>query len=196
MQFGTNHLGHFLFTNLMVPLLRKSADAGFHPRIIIVTSKGHERAQGMKWDDLMYEASYDPQEVYYQSKLANILHAKELALRLADTGINVYSLHPGVIATDLSRHLTEGSAFLRCMKPVIHFMIKTPEQGAQTTLYCALDDKIERDSGKYYSDCAETEPSEFAQDMDAARRLWDESEKLVNPSEDQIQSPEEADDQQ
>ncbi len=96
MQIGTNHLGHFLFTELMLPLIRKSAASGFHPRIIIVSSMGHAFARnGMNFDDLMTEKNYDPMVAYAQSKLANILHAKELAKRLENTGISVYALHPG-----------------------------------------------------------------------------------------------------
>ena len=95
MQFGTNHLGHFLLTELLLPLIRKSSASGFHPRIIIVSSKAHERARGINWEDIMFEKDHDPVKVYAQSKLANILHAKELARRLENTGISVYALHPG-----------------------------------------------------------------------------------------------------
>ncbi len=118
--------------------------------------------------------------VYGHSKLANILHAKELARRLENTGISAYSLHPGAIATDLSRNMADSYACIRCcVKPCFESIAMTPYHGAQTTLYCALEDKIEHESGLYYSDCDKKTPSVQAQDMDAARRLWQVSEKLV-----------------
>ncbi len=95
MQLGTNHLGHFLLTELLLPLVKKSADTGFHPRIVILSSLAHESARGMQWGDLMFENGYDSIAVYAQSKLANLLHCKELARRLKDSGISVYALHPG-----------------------------------------------------------------------------------------------------
>ncbi len=181
MQFGTNHLGHFLLTELLLPLVKKSAASGFHPRIINVSSMGHAFAKdGINFDDLNFEVKRDDEwKVYGHSKLANILHAKELARRLENTGISVYSLHPGAIGTDLGRHMEEKSACIRCIKPCFYWMIKTPWHGAQTTLYCALEDKIEHESGLYYSDCDKKTPSAPAQDMDAAERLWEVSEKLV-----------------
>ena len=97
MQFGTNHLGHFLLTELLLPLVKASDKKGNKPRIVIVSSKAHERGK-MHWTDLNFKTSrYNRIEAYGQSKLANVLHAKELARRLANTGIKVYSLHPGVI---------------------------------------------------------------------------------------------------
>ena len=89
MQLGTNHLGHFLLTELLMPLIKKSADSGFRPRIVIVSSVAHE-VGSMNWEDLNWEKSYDKNKAYAQSKLANVLHAKELARRLEDTGILVY----------------------------------------------------------------------------------------------------------
>ena len=89
MQLGTNHLGHFLLTELLTPLLKKSAASGFRPRIVIVSSVAHE-VGAMNWEDLNWEKNYDKNKSYAQSKLANVLHAKELARRLEDTGISVY----------------------------------------------------------------------------------------------------------
>ena len=85
------------------------------------------------------------------------MHGAALARRLENTGITVYSLHPGVIATELTRHF-EGMALFRCFKPLIAWVIKTPFHGAQTTLYCCLEEKLSAVSGLYYSDCAERRP--------------------------------------
>ncbi len=92
----------------------------------------------------------------------------------------MYDFDSGVIGTDLSRHITEKHPWLMHFKPMIDFMIKTPEEGAQTTIYCATEDKIECESGNYYADCCGKEPTQFAKDMEAAKRLWEESEKLIN----------------
>lgn len=86
MQLGTNHLGHFLLNELLLPLVRKSAASGFHPRIVITSSMAHEAGM-MHWDDLQFEKDFDSTKAYCQSKLANILHAKELARRLDGSGI-------------------------------------------------------------------------------------------------------------
>ena len=97
MQMGTNHFGHFLFTEMLLPLLKKSAANGHQPRIVIVSSMAHESAEkGINFEDINFENSpFRTMQVYAQSKLANILHAKELARRLEDTGISVFCLHPG-----------------------------------------------------------------------------------------------------
>jgi len=185
MQMGTNHFGHFLFTELLTPLVKKAATEDFTPRIVILSSLAHGGAkEGISFDDINFEESFQTMQVYSQSKLANILHAKELARRLEGTGVSVYALHPGVIATELGRHLKGGKILGWILTPVLalaSFLIKTPFHGAQTTLYCTLEDSIEKDSGKYYSDCGVAKTStKHAEDMEAAKKLWDLSEKVVN----------------
>merc|ERR1719336_1698531 len=104
MQIGTNHFGHFLLTNLVMPLLKKAAPGA---RIVNVSSLAHESGV-MQWDDINWNTTpYSPIKAYSQSKLANILFSKELARRGDGSGVTVYSLHPGVIATDLGRHVRD-----------------------------------------------------------------------------------------
>lgn len=91
--------------------------------------------------------------------------------------VTVYALHPGVIATELGRHLNRVFAFL--WRTFFAYFIKTPEQGAQTTIYCAVDEKCAHETGLYYSDCKVKTPSAYARDGDVARRLWEESLVLV-----------------
>jgi retinol dehydrogenase-12 len=177
MQLGTNHLGHFLLTEMLLPLLKKSAATGFHPRIVIVSSLAHESGS-MLWNDINFEKSYDKGKAYCQSKLANVLHGTELARRLANTGIAVYTLHPGVIMTDLWRHITE-TWWGKIIWPVIKCFIKTPLQGAQTTIYCCLEESIQDHSGRYYSDCKEKTAASAGRSEEDAKRLWELSEKLV-----------------
>ncbi len=137
---------------------------------------------GITFDDINFEQKFDTTIAYGQSKLANILHAKELAKRLDKTGIHVYVLHPGVIMTELSRHFVKKiPSFINFFTmPFFTFLLKTPFHGAQTTLFCILDDSIRNDSGKYYSDCAEAKVlTKHASDEDQAKKLWEMSADLV-----------------
>ncbi|CAG9759549.1 unnamed protein product [Ceutorhynchus assimilis] len=179
-QFGTNHLGHFLFTMLLLPRIIQSAPA----RIVTVSSVAHERGT-MDFDDLNWtKKSYHPLKAYGQSKLSNILFSNELARRLKEANINdvtVYSLHPGVIKTELGRHVgsTYGS-FLKFVWGFFSWALKTPIQGAQTTIYCSVDEKCANESGLYYAECAVKKPTKEATNVDDAKRLWTDSLKLVN----------------
>lgn len=178
-QFGTNHLGHFLLTLLLLPKIVQSAPS----RIVTVSSKAHERGT-IDFNDLNWNTrSYSALNAYGQSKLANVLFTKELARRLKEANIKnvtVYSLHPGVIKTDLGRHLsTTYGWFVRFLVSLAGWALKTPEQGAQTTIYCAVDEKCANESGLYYAECAVKTPSRLATNEDDAKRLWSESLKLV-----------------
>merc|ERR1711997_1341434 len=161
----------------VMPLIRKSSASGHHPRIVIVSSMAHQMArQGINFEDINYDNDFNTMKAYGISKLANVLHAEELANRLNNTGISVYVLHPGVINTELSRHIHKKipSFIACCMIPFFGWIIKSPFHGAQTTLYCTLDDKIECESGKYYSGCAVAPTlTSHAEDMVAAKKLWE-----------------------
>lgn len=176
MQLGVNHLGHFLLTCLLLPRLRASAPA----RIVNVSSVAH-RNGSIDFDDLMWEKSYSAVRAYGRSKLANILFTKELAKRLEGSGVTTYSLHPGVIATELGRHLDDsffpGVSWM--FGKMGRFYLKSPKQGAQTTIYCAVEESISHESGYYYSGCKKKTPTRRARDMETARRLWEESARLV-----------------
>ncbi|KAK9889888.1 hypothetical protein WA026_008690 [Henosepilachna vigintioctopunctata] len=178
LQFATNHLGHFLLTVLLLPKIIRSAPA----RIVTVSSLAHKGGEIML-DDLNWEKRpYDSLHAYQQSKLANILFSRELARKLKDAniqGVNTYSLHPGVIATDLVRHKTENPVTKLLWTYIAKPMIKTPEQGSQTTIYCAIDEKCENETGLYYSNCKVKEPSKEAKDDEMAGLLWDVSMKMV-----------------
>ncbi|XP_060558277.1 retinol dehydrogenase 12-like isoform X2 [Ruditapes philippinarum] len=174
MQFGTNHLGHFLFTNLLLDLLKKSAPS----RIINVSSLAHERGT-INFDDLNSEKSYSPAKAYSQSKLANVLFTRELSKRLQGTGVTANSLHPGVIKTELGRY-RDTTLWRRILfVPVILFVFKTPIQGAQTTIHCAVSKDLTDVSGKYFSDCVVKLEAPQAHDDEAAAKLWTVSEEMV-----------------
>ncbi len=148
-------------------------------RIVIVSGRIYEGGQ-MYWDDLNWEnREYSSLESYKQSKLANILHAKELARRVEADGISVYVLHPGVIKTELSRYMLDTWYGRGIVKPAMGLVLKTPRQGAQTTLYCCLEESIAKESGKYYSDCKEASTLDKANNVEDQKKLWQISERLV-----------------
>ena len=174
-QMGVNHLGHFLLTNLLIDLLKKSAPS----RVIVVSSVGHwfVTRTGMNFENMNGEISYDPLDAYGQSKLANILFTRELARRLEGTSVTANSLHPGFVATELSRHYPEWMQVI--FKPVYRQLSKTPMEGAQTSIHLAVSEELEGVTGLYFADCKEKIPAETAQDDKAARKLWEISAKLV-----------------
>ncbi|XP_016409623.1 retinol dehydrogenase 11-like [Sinocyclocheilus rhinocerous] len=175
MQFGVNHLGHFLLTNLLLDLLKKSAPS----RVVNVSSLAHETGK-IHFDDINLEKNYDAHTSYQQSKLANVLFTRELAVRLKGTEVTTYALHPGVIHTELGRHFLPAlPLWKRLLFLPFFFFVKTPWQGAQTTIYCSVNESLQNTSGLYYSDCAPKEAAPQGRDDTAARRLWDLSASMV-----------------
>lgn len=182
MQFATNHIGHFLLTNLLLEKMKQTArGAGTQGRIINLSSIAHVHTydDGIRFDKINDSIGYSDKRAYGQSKLANILHANELARRLQEEGVNITanSVHPGLIMTPLMRH----SAFLmRILQVFSYFLWKNVPQGAATTCYVALHPSLKGVTGKYFVDCNEMQPSAFARDAALGRELWDFSNKLVN----------------
>ncbi|XP_062133076.1 retinol dehydrogenase 14-like isoform X2 [Drosophila sulfurigaster albostrigata] len=174
MQLGVNHMGHFLLTNLLLDLLKKSLPS----RIVNVSALAHVNGT-INFDDLNSEKSYSPRKAYGQSKLANILFTRELAKRLEGTNVTVNALHPGVVETELSRHVKifNNPIFRFLVSPLVWLIFKTAKNGAQTTLYAALDPDLNGVTGLYFSDCKPKEVSAAAKDANSAKRLWEESEK-------------------
>ncbi|TKS87445.1 Retinol dehydrogenase 12 [Collichthys lucidus] len=164
MQIGVNHFGHFLLTHLLIDLIKRSAPA----RIVTVSSMAHAWG-AINLEDINSEKSYDKKGAYSQSKLANVLFTRSLAKRLEGTGVTTYSLHPGVVQTDLWRHLSGPQQFV--MKAISPFT-KNSTQGAQTSIYCAVEPTLEKESGGYYSDCAPADCSAAGKDDALAEKLW------------------------
>jgi NAD(P)-dependent dehydrogenase (short-subunit alcohol dehydrogenase family) len=170
LTFGVNHLGHFLLTELLLDRMKRSAPA----RIVNVASMAHYKSPTLDLDALQTSArKHQVMTRYRVSKLCNVLHAKDLAGRLEDSGVTTYSLHPGVVASDVWRNVPRPLAWMA--KP---FMI-TNEQGAATSLYCAASPACSDQSGLYYDEEQEKTPSAQALDPELAERLHARSRAWV-----------------
>jgi retinol dehydrogenase-12 len=167
LAFGVNHLGHFLLTQLLLPQLRAAGQA----RVVTVASKAHYDARGFHWDDLQKKTrGITGIQAYAVSKLANVLFSAELGRRLAGSGISSYSLHPGVIASDVWRHVPQPARWLLTRRMI------DVDEGSWTSLYCATAPEAASASGLYYDHQAIKEPSKLAQDTALAKELWQRSE--------------------
>jgi NAD(P)-dependent dehydrogenase (short-subunit alcohol dehydrogenase family) len=193
-QLGTNHIGHFLLTGLLAPVLLASVPS----RVVVLSSAGHSIA-GIDFDDPMFERrKYDAWTAYGQSKTANVLFALELDRRLAKEGVSAYSVHPGMIMTELARHLT--AELLERMQARVKerakatgsessgMNFKSVEAGAATQVWAATTRDLAGHGGAYCADCqlglsghehGERSIEPYAQDPEAAARLWTTSEVWV-----------------
>jgi NAD(P)-dependent dehydrogenase (short-subunit alcohol dehydrogenase family) len=171
MMFGVNHMGHFLLTQLLLPQLQASG----YSRVVTVSSRAHKRTPGIDWEALRQPTrSITGVREYAVSKLANLLFSAELARRLQGTQVSCYSLHPGVVDTEIWRALPNWARPLLRLRGLL-----TPEEGARTTLHCALH-APHSESGLYYADCKPFRPSALGQDLDMAKALWARSEAWLS----------------
>ncbi len=192
-QFAINHIGHFVLTKELAPYLKNAGGA----RVVCLSSLGHKRSP-VHFDDIHYEnRPYDKMEAYGQSKTANALFALELNRRMKNDGVQAFSVHPGVVMTQLSRYVDQedmiAAGFFDKDGNVVEGLrdiLKTPEQGCATTLWCATSELLADRGGEYCEDCdiallGDEKSPRFAHvmpwavDDEAARRLWDETEKMV-----------------
>ena len=171
MTFGINHLGHFLLTQLLLEKLQSSG----HSRVITVSSRAHKRAAEIDWDALRQPTnSWTGIREYAVSKLANLLFSAELAKRVQGTSVSTYSLHPGVVDTEIWRAVPDWARPLLRLRGFL-----TPEEGARTTLHCAMH-APKQESGLYYADSKLMQPAGLGQDLELAAELWERSEEWVN----------------
>jgi NAD(P)-dependent dehydrogenase (short-subunit alcohol dehydrogenase family) len=172
MTFAVNHLASFLLTNLLLDALRASAPS----RIVNVSSGDHSNGT-IGFDDLQGEKGYKAARAYSQSKLANVLFTYELARRLEGSGVTANCLHPGVVGTNLGSGVSGVLGFMvRALKP----LMKSPEKGAETSIYLASSPEVEGLSGRYFVKKAEARSSDVTYDERIARRLWEASEDHTN----------------
>ncbi|XP_062328618.1 dehydrogenase/reductase SDR family member 13-like [Osmerus eperlanus] len=178
MAFGVNHLGHFLLTNLLLERLKQCSPS----RVVNVAALLHHLGTidfallGATKDLVPGQSNWHNIRAYCNSKLCNILFTRELANRLEGTSVTTYSLHPGVIYTEILRNMSWWLQVL--MVPLAKLFFLDLEGGAQTTLHCALQEGLEPLSGRYFSSCALEEVGAKGRDDALARKLWEVSERL------------------
>ncbi|ABU59727.1 SDR family oxidoreductase [Roseiflexus castenholzii] len=172
MTWALNHMSYFLLTNLLLDTLRASAPA----RVVNVSSDAHRNGR-MRWDDLQFSRGYNGWAAYAQSKLANILFSNELARRLEGSGVTSNALHPGFVATRFAHN--NGALWGGLMALMQRLWAISPEEGAQTSIYLATAPEVATVSGRYFVKSRATSPAPQAQDMDAAARLWEISERML-----------------
>jgi retinol dehydrogenase 12 len=167
--FGVNHLGHFALTMGLLDCL-----TACRARIVNVASQAHYEAKGIDFDRLRRRTrGITGMNEYAVSKLCNVLFSQELARRLAGTGVVSYSLHPGVVASDIWRRVPGP------VRPLVTRRMLTVEQGARTSLYCATAPEAALRSGAYYDDCIQKQPSQVAT-PELGELLWRHSETWAN----------------
>jgi NAD(P)-dependent dehydrogenase (short-subunit alcohol dehydrogenase family) len=196
LQFGTNHLSHFLLFMLLKPALLAAASPGLPSRVINLSSSSHNVHGINDADDYDFQrGDYDPNVAYGQSKTANIYMANEIERRYGAQHLHATSVHPGIIPTGLTRHMPPDA--FKGMEHVMP-MMKSVEQGAATTVWAAVGKEWEHQGGKYLVDCAVAKPSKggedkiltptyaaWAYDAEKAARLWRDSLKLVGLEDEQ-----------
>ena len=171
--FAVNHLAYFLITNLLLERIKSSAPA----RIVNVASEAYKFVRDMGFDDLNADTSYKTFKVYGRSKLGNILFTQALSRRLENTQVTVNCLHPGAVSTGLGGQ--NDGALKKLLPLLLKPFFKTPEKGAETSLYVALSPALEEVSGLYFSDCQQARLKPWGRDQQAAEQLWQISAELT-----------------
>jgi NAD(P)-dependent dehydrogenase (short-subunit alcohol dehydrogenase family) len=171
---AVNHFAPFLLTGLVLPLLQQTPGA----RIVNVASDAHSFVKSMGFEDMQATESYKTFREYGRSKLANILFTRSLSRRLQGQDVTVNCLHPGAVATSLG---AQNDGFIskiipRLLKP----FFRTPEQGAQTSIFLCSSDEIARTSGEYFVNCKKRKAKPWASDDTTADRLWKYTEQCVD----------------
>jgi NAD(P)-dependent dehydrogenase (short-subunit alcohol dehydrogenase family) len=167
LAFGTNHLGHFLLTMLLMRSLEACVQRA---RVVNVSSQAHYSAKGIDFGAVRRPTkTITGLPEYGVSKLANILFTEEFARRVGPAGPHAYALHPGVVASDAWRRVPWP------IRPLMKLRMISNDEGAKTSVYCATSPDVADDDGLYYDDCRAKKPSELAHDPDLAERLWAKS---------------------
>ena len=170
LAIGVNHVGHALLVLLLLDALKASAPS----RVVIVASKGHRKIDAIDFDQVHRETkTMTGFPEYCQSKAMNIMFARELGRRLEGTGVTTYSLHPGVVASDVWRRVPWPFRALMKLRMISN------EEGALTTLHCATEASLADETGHYYDECRRTDPYPSAADDAVAAELWERTLEWV-----------------
>jgi NAD(P)-dependent dehydrogenase (short-subunit alcohol dehydrogenase family) len=170
--FAVNHLAAFLLTDLLLDRLKASA-----PARIVTVSSGAQSMGTIDFEDLQGERAYSGEKAYNQSKLANVMFTYELAHRLEGTGVTANALHPGVVRSGFGAE--DPSRIFRALVPLWRPFMKTPEQGASTSIYLASSPEVEGVTGTYFANGRPKRSSKRSYDTTVAHRLWAVSAGLV-----------------
>ncbi|KAI9164103.1 Oxidoreductase calI [Paramyrothecium foliicola] len=189
-QFGSNHLSHFLLFNLLQPALLAGVTPQRASRVVVLSSVAHRFGE-VNFDDVNFEGRYDPMIAYAQSKTANLWTANEIERRYGTQGIHAWSVQPGVVQTDLMRHMSDEQVQGLSEDTAVAKMMKNPQQGAATSVWAATAAVLEGRGGKYLDDCQIIGARESSSDMwapgygshaydtDKAKKLWEKSIEWV-----------------
>ncbi|GES65927.1 short-chain dehydrogenase [Aspergillus terreus] len=189
-QFGTNHLGHFLLFLLLKPVLLASSTPEFHSRVVILSSSGHRDSE-VNFENINLEGEYHPLKAYGQSKTANLWTANHIERKYGTHGLHAFSVHPGLVMTDLMRHIPRDQVKMQAKNKDLISWLKTPEQGAATTVWAAVSASLESFGGKYLEDCHISKPyregtdpwgpgyAPWAYDNEKEAKLWSLSLRSV-----------------
>jgi retinol dehydrogenase-14 len=169
-QFGVNHIGHFMLTLRLLDLMKHGS------RIVIVSSGAHKVGK-IHFEDYNLEKGFNAVKAYGQSKLANLLFARELANRMKDRGITVNCCHPGAVATSMGVDRVTG--FGKTITGALKSIFLTPEEGAKTAIYLATSPEGGKVTGKYFYRCQISKTSDAAKSRKLARQLFELSEKIT-----------------
>lgn len=170
MQFGVNHIGHFLLVTSLLDLMRPAS------RVVVVGSIAHWVGR-LDFDNLPLTKGYSIVSGYSRAKLCNLLFTRELARRLQGSGITVNCAHPGAVATSIV--INRRTGFGRTITRVLGWIARTPEQGAKTAIYLATNEACKGVTGQYYANCKPARSSKRSKDEQLARKLWEVSERIV-----------------
>ncbi|KAG0713261.1 Retinol dehydrogenase 12 [Chionoecetes opilio] len=181
LTMATNHFGHFLLTNLLLGRLKESAPS----RIVNVSSLAHKYASGLNLNDLVINNPYNPSRAYAFSKLCNILFTRELADKMAGSGVTVNSLHPGIVRTEIFDAMNFSFATL-ITNILLTVCSKGAVSGAQTNIHLAVSEEVEGVTGRYFVDCKEADTCTEARSKDLATGLWVSSVKAVGLKQEEI----------
>lgn len=173
LQFLTNHIGHFILVTGLLDQLSKTG------RVVMLSSAAHQMAPsgGIQFDDITFEKNYKPWTAYGQSKLANLLFARSLAKRFQGTDKTANAVHPGVIATNLGRHM---GLMATLGYPIANAIaLKNVHEGAATQCYVATHPTLAKVSGAYFADCNVAKTTAYGKDDALAEQLWTRTEEIL-----------------
>ena len=171
---GVNHFAPFLLTGLLLPAIKSAAPGA---RIVNVASGAHKFVKGMQFDDIQSQKEFRMFNVYGRSKLANMLFTRALAKRLEGTGVTVNCLHPGAVSTSIGKQ--HGEWLAKILHAILKPFFRDPFKGAETSLYLCTSAAVAEVTGAYFDNCKQVAPKPWAEDDNAAERLWALSEELV-----------------